>query len=73
MTATITENAEYIYQAGFPANCRGHRYRVVRVDVLLVPAYAKVVLVEALTGPDKGLLFVCSEANFASRYARIGN
>lgn len=64
----IVEGAEYLYLAATPAGCRGQRYRVLRVDVLAVPANQYQVLVEALTGPDRGLWFVCSPWNFSMRY-----
>lgn len=63
----IRVGAEYTYIAEQPKPCQGHRYRVLRV-VLAVPAYQEQLLVEALTGPDRGLWFTCSPANFSSRY-----
>lgn len=63
----ITVGATYLYACSSPAGCQGKRYRVARF-VLAVPSYQWQVLVEALEGPDKGLWFTCSEANFASRY-----
>ena len=58
----------YRYVADWPAGCKGHKYRVCQFfpDV---PSYQEKVLVEALTGPDKGLHFVVSLWNFATRYA----
>lgn len=57
----------YEYASEKPEGCRGHHYRVHR-SVLSVPTYQHMVLVEALDGPDTGLWFVCSLANFAPRY-----
>lgn len=57
----------YEYAGGKPENCQGHLYQILGF-VLYVPVYTRLVLVEALSGPDKGLKFVCSPANFASRY-----
>lgn len=68
----IIEGAVYIYTCGLPVGCHGHRYRVLRVGVMDVPNYQKKVLVEALTGPDAGLWFVCSEENFRVRYQPEG-
>lgn len=64
---TITRGQTYIYARGFPHNCIGFRYRVVQF-VVDVPSYQRKVLVRAVDGPDQGLLFCCTEANFASRY-----
>lgn len=63
----IVVGAEYIYASGFPLGVRGHRYKVLGL-VVDVPSYQEKVLVEALTGPDKGLQFVCSPSNFSTRY-----
>lgn len=63
----IVEGREYIYIREKPAGCQGQRYRVLKF-VVSVPSYQEQVLVEALTGWDKGLWFTCSPANFASRY-----
>lgn len=67
----IREGGVYVYTAGIPAKCKGFQYRVLRCDVLSVPDYTRKVLVEALNGPDKGLLFVCSPANFSTRYTQL--
>ena len=69
---TIIEGAVYIYTCGLPVGCHGHPYRVLRLNVLDVPNYQNKVLVEALTGPDAGLWFVCSPANFHVRYRQEG-
>lgn len=64
---TITKGADYIYQANNPPGCKGCRYRV-KGFVLYVPVGQELVLAQALEGPHKGLLFVCSQNNFATRY-----
>lgn len=66
----IQEGAVYTYTADYPVGCKGHRYRVLRVNVLSVPSYTTTVLVEAIDGPDAGLWFVCSPWNFSIRYRR---
>ena len=58
----------YIYTALIPKGCKGERYKVLYEKVIAVPEYTKKVLVEAITGPDKGLIFVCSPWNFSTRY-----
>lgn len=67
----IIEGGEYIYASKRPLKCHGHRYRVLRVNVQSVPEYTQKILVEALTGPDKGMLFVCSPNNFSTRYTQV--
>jgi hypothetical protein len=64
----IRAGAVYRYTAELPAGCAGGLYRVARF-VLDVPAYQQKVLVEALTGQDRGLWFTASPANFSMRYA----
>jgi hypothetical protein len=64
----IIQEGIYTYVGNIPTNCKGSHYRVVRVDVLAVPSYQEQILVVALDGPDKGLLFVCSPWNFCQRY-----
>ena len=63
----IELGADYVYIGMYPPKCEGHLYRPHRY-VLDVPTYQKKVLVEALTGKDKGLWFVCSLNNFKVRY-----
>lgn len=63
----IVEGGVYVYTALLPRGCKGHLYRVHRF-CLAVPSYQEQVLVGALTGHDAGLWFVCSPANFATRY-----
>lgn len=63
----IVFGLEYIYRSGNPVKCHGFRYRPLR-EVLDVPSYQQKILVEALNGPDRGLYFTCSPANFANRY-----
>lgn len=65
----IVEGAEYIYTGSAPTACRGHRYRVLRFAPL-VPVYQQLVVVEALTGPDQGLWFCVTPANFSTRYVQ---
>jgi hypothetical protein len=57
----------YLYTGAEPVACRGHRYLVAGF-VVDVPVYLEKVLVEALSGPDTGLRFTVSPANFATRY-----
>ncbi len=64
---SIRPGATYVYTGEKPDGCAGHHYKVHKI-VLYVPVYSKLVLVEALSGQDKGLWFVCSPANFATRY-----
>lgn len=64
----ITRGAIYKYIAASPKNCYGETYKVLDF-VIAVPAYQQLVLVKALTGPDKGLKFCCTPANFVLRYA----
>jgi hypothetical protein len=63
----LRPGAVYLYTAPYPHRCRGHRYRLVRL-VRDVPSYQEKCLVEALTGPDEGLWFTCTQANFGERY-----
>ena len=60
----------YIYVCDIPAGCKGKKYRVARF-VIDVPSYQEKLLVEALEGPDKGMWFVVSPANFATRYITL--
>lgn len=64
---SIQEGKVYVYTGQIPKGCYGQHYRVHRF-VLDVPSYQQKVLVEALTGKDKGLWFVCSINNFSRRY-----
>jgi hypothetical protein len=68
---TIQEGAVYLYQSQIPANRFGHRYQVKRF-VMDVPSYQRKVVFEALTGPDQGNWYCCSEQNFAKRYRLAG-
>ena len=63
----IIKGNTYIYKGSAPKYAIGHRYQVVDF-VLDVPTYQRKVLVKALTGPDKGLLFTCTLSNFLVRY-----
>lgn len=65
----IVEGETYAYVGTIPKEACGHKYRVLRF-ILDVPSYQEKVLVEALTGRDRGIWFVCSPANFAQRYRR---
>ncbi len=67
----IVEGAEYTYEAAIPAGCMGQRYKLHR-EVIDVPSYQRKVLVEALTGKDRGLFFTCTLQNFALRYKLVG-
>ncbi len=64
---TIVAGAEYLYTSPYPSGCEGKRYQLHRF-IIDVPSNQQKVLVEALDGPDKGLWFTCSPANFAVRY-----
>jgi len=70
MLDQITPGEVYVYTNAIPAGCAGHHYRAHRF-VLDVPSYQQKVLVEALSGKDKGLWFVCSVANFRVRYVPL--
>ena len=63
----LVKGGVYIYTRGQPVKCHGYHYRLID-KVKDVPSYQNKVLVEALDGPDKGLLFVCSINNFCTRY-----
>lgn len=63
----IVPGGLYTYECGIPAGVKGERYLVHR-HVLDVPTYQRKVLVEALSGRDKGLWFTCSPSNFVHRY-----
>ncbi len=63
----IVPGAEYTYINPVPAGAMGHRYKVHRI-IWDVPTYQEKVLVEALTGRDKGTWFCCSLNNFCVRY-----
>lgn len=70
MLENIVIGKTYRYTQGFPINCHGHLYVPLRM-IKDVPTYQQKVLVEALTGPDKGELFVCSVNNFKIRYEEV--
>lgn len=63
----IVEGGEYVFRASAPDHATGQRYRVLKF-VLDVPSYQRKVLVEGLTGKDRGLWFVCTFENFRVRY-----
>ncbi len=63
----LVMGAVYRYISDSPKGCKGRLYRLHR-EVVDVPSYQRKVLVEALTGPDKGLWFTCVLTNFAMRY-----
>jgi len=63
----IVEGGIYVYVCGLPAGAQGQLYKAHRI-ILDVPSYQHKVLVEALTGDDKGLWFCCSLDNFQVRY-----
>lgn len=66
---------EYIYCAAEPEAERvgefqsriGHRYRFVRM-VRYIPHGQPLCLVTGLTGPDAGVIFVCTKAKFANLF-----
>lgn len=64
---TIALGQVHVYTSGIPKGCAGRRYLPHRF-VVSVPTYQRMVLVEALDGPDAGLWFVCSLSNFSLRY-----
>lgn len=63
----IVEGATYVYEADLPPGCKGGHYKAVRF-IKDVPSYQTKVLVECLSGKDRGLWFTCTPANFAQRY-----
>lgn len=63
----LIEGEEYVYTGTYPSNCAGQRYRLVRF-VIDLPSYQQKVLVEGVTGPDRGKAFVLSEAVFANKF-----
>ena len=63
----ITLGGTYAYVMEHPPGCKGHKY-VPHCLVLDVPVYSWKVLVECISGPDKGLKFTCSPYNFQIRY-----
>jgi len=65
--ADLEQGRLYTYMAAYPPWATGETYRVLRF-VKDVPSYQKKVLVEAMTGRDKGLWFVCTVSNFCTRY-----
>lgn len=67
----IVEGGVYAYMCGIPRGVYGEKYRVVKNHVLDVPSYQYKVMVEALTGRDKGKVFVCTPANFVHRYKPV--
>lgn len=64
----LTEGAHYLYNSALPAGCEGHLYRIIKM-VVYEPVRQKMVLAEALTGPDRGTWFVCNINNFCKRYS----
>lgn len=67
MTEPIVAGQVYLYTGKIPPGCLGHQYLVEALAVF-VPVYQNVVVVRALTGPDAGKWFVCSDNNFRTRY-----
>lgn len=63
----ITPGKVYAFKGVAPKDCQGHFYRAVRM-VKHVPVYQWHVLVECLTGPDKGEWYTCTEQNFGQKY-----
>ncbi len=63
----IVEGGIYVYENRIPVTALGHFYKVHKF-VMDVPSYQPKVLVEALSGKDRGLWFVCSINNFLVRY-----
>jgi hypothetical protein len=66
----LVEGGEYVYTGTYPANCAGQRYKLTRF-VIDLPSYQRKVLVEGMTGPDKGEAFVVSEATFANKFELV--
>lgn len=61
---------DYVCVKGVSPEFLGHRYRAHRV-VIDVPAYQRKVLVEGLTGPDRGEWYTCTPANFRVRFQPV--
>lgn len=62
-TFGILEGRDYRYHGQFPPECQGASYHCHRF-ILDVPSYQWKLLMEALDGPDAGLWFTCTPANF---------
>lgn len=67
---SIREGEVYVFRGPMAEKCIGHVYRALRF-VTHVPVYQCHVLVECLSGPDLGLWFTCSLANFAGKYREM--
>ena len=67
---SIREGEVYVFKGPMAEKCIGHVYRALRF-VMHVPVYQRHVLVECLSGPDLGLWFTCSLANFAGKYREM--
>lgn len=63
----IVERRVYRYSALYPAKCHDHLYRMV-MFVEDVPSGQEKVVVEGLTGPDKGRRQSCSPLYFANHF-----
>ena len=63
----IIPGRRYTYTAAEPHGCTGHVYKVLGMATY-VPVYQRVVVVRCLSGPDRGMLIVCSASNFSMRY-----
>lgn len=68
--AQIEMPCKYEYVCDSPKGCRGRHY-MAWITVLDVPSYQTKILMEALNGPDRGLWFTVTPANFITRYAKI--
>jgi hypothetical protein len=64
------EEGIYEYVRGVPIECIGSHYRLI-CQVLDIPSYQHKLLVEAMDGPDAGLWFTCTVANFKMRYRKV--
>jgi hypothetical protein len=63
---------DYVYTKDIPRGCQGKRYRLHRI-IMDVPTYQRKLLLEALEGPDEGLWFTVTKANFETRYKLADN
>lgn len=63
----IIEGKTYRYIDQIPAGCKGQLYRVVKF-ACAIPVYRDEVVLEGISGPDKGNFFTCSPNYFSLRF-----
>ena len=63
----IREGGHYVYTASYPPHATGQRY-LVRQFIQDVPSYQPRILIQCMSGKDKGILFVSTFNNFRIRY-----